>query len=301
MSTESYKGAHEEEEGEYIEAPLSEEEFERLVTLWIKFRYTRRHTNEYDVLFDEVSDLQDRLQEYPEDWWRFILAVLAQDQSITVIGPLSAGLVEDLLADHGPEFIDRFEVEARANPSFATLLGGVWRSSMSDEVWHRVLAVRDRSKWESCHCESESATEAAQQSTTCDKTNIADYTDVWLKYHRDEEHPDLTDEESSRLDWVESLWIDHPEDCWKFVLELLKHSLTPTQLRQIARGPLMSLLVFKAGVVSKMIFDESKSNSMLRIVLAGIPTMLIEDRTLGAEIQQVCDREGWKAIVGKYL
>ncbi len=61
---------------------------------------------------------------------------------------LSAGAVENLLGYHGEQFIERVEAEARTNPKFASLLGGVWQSSMSDELYSRVQAVWDRRGWD---------------------------------------------------------------------------------------------------------------------------------------------------------
>jgi hypothetical protein len=52
--------------------------------------------------------------------------------------------MEDLLSEHGAEIIERVEVEARRNPSFNLLLGGVWQGGMSKEVWARVQSARLR-------------------------------------------------------------------------------------------------------------------------------------------------------------
>ena len=55
---------------------------------------------------------------------------------------LAAGPLEDLLSEHGPVFIDRLEQEATASKRFDHLLGGVWRLSMTDDVWNRVQKAR---------------------------------------------------------------------------------------------------------------------------------------------------------------
>ncbi|HUV96794.1 MAG TPA: hypothetical protein VMV98_04925, partial [Acidobacteriaceae bacterium] len=55
---------------------------------------------------------------------------------------------EDLLAKHCEIFIDRVEAEARKDPRFAKLLGGVWQNKMSDAVWKRVQAAWDRRGWD---------------------------------------------------------------------------------------------------------------------------------------------------------
>jgi hypothetical protein len=55
---------------------------------------------------------------------------------------LAAGPLEDLLGSHGAELIEQVEVEARRNPSFNLLLGGVWQNEISNEVWARIQAAR---------------------------------------------------------------------------------------------------------------------------------------------------------------
>jgi len=73
----------------------------------------------------------------PEDCWLAILATLSREPPPTVSGALAAGPLEDLIDDHGPQFIERIETEARRNPAFRDLLLGVWKSS-TPEIWARV-------------------------------------------------------------------------------------------------------------------------------------------------------------------
>lgn len=100
---------------------------------------------QYDwACMEPVDDVHDD----PERAWKFIL--LAVDSSLCRphFGVLAAGVLEDLLSVHGLEFIDRVEEQARMNPAFAHLLGGVWQSQMTDEVWSRVQLVWDRRRWD---------------------------------------------------------------------------------------------------------------------------------------------------------
>jgi len=78
----------------------------------------------------------------PEDIWEFILEVLKRSPPPKVIEVLAAGPLEDLLGYAGDQYIDAIEVEARNNPAFRDLLGGVWQNRMSQEVWARVELVR---------------------------------------------------------------------------------------------------------------------------------------------------------------
>lgn len=64
-----------------------------------------------------------------------------------VCGQLAAGPVEELLSYHGPDYIERFESEARLDRRMAWVLGGVWQAEMSDDIWDRVRHVSDDSYW----------------------------------------------------------------------------------------------------------------------------------------------------------
>lgn len=79
--------------------------------------------------------------EHAEDCWRVILEVLWRKPPQCVIGMLAAGALEDLIEDWGAVFIDRIELEARRNPAFRHLLGGIWESG-PPEVWARVKNAR---------------------------------------------------------------------------------------------------------------------------------------------------------------
>ncbi len=101
--------------------------------------------NSLNWVWDQEYDL---MQGEPEQIWRLILEVLNRNSSDKIQEVLSAGPLEDLLAKHGEAMIETVEAEAKSNPIFAQLLGGVWRSSMTDDVWARVQAVWDRRGWD---------------------------------------------------------------------------------------------------------------------------------------------------------
>jgi hypothetical protein len=79
-----------------------------------------------------------------DDLLRFVLAVTSKNPPDTVLAVLAAGPLEELIAYSGNEFIDRIEVEARSNPKFRHLLGGVWRHGTPGPIWARIEAVRDK-------------------------------------------------------------------------------------------------------------------------------------------------------------
>ena len=91
---------------------------------------------------DKVSDLT--FDDDHETLWKFILAAYSKDMSSRVFAVLAAGPLEDLLANFGTEYIDRIEKFARQDAQFNELLGGVWKRSIPDDVWERVISVRNR-------------------------------------------------------------------------------------------------------------------------------------------------------------
>ncbi len=117
---------------------------DKIVTAWIAGSDAERGSVDYERhtwAVDEVMDWMvggegDRL-------WEFVLAAYKCDMSDKVFAMLAAGPVEDLLAKCGVDYIDRVEGLARKEPRFNDLLGGVWRNSMTDDVWQRVQAIRN--------------------------------------------------------------------------------------------------------------------------------------------------------------
>lgn len=79
--------------------------------------------------------------------WQAVLRLMQRELTEEQISLLAAGPVEDLLALHGVQFIDRIEAEARRSLAFALLLGGVWQRDIPLEIWQRVEAVRGGRVW----------------------------------------------------------------------------------------------------------------------------------------------------------
>ncbi len=82
------------------------------------------------------------LSDAPETAWAAVLKLLERDLTEKQLALLAAGPLEDLLAMHGLQFIERVEQEAERSPRFNHLLGGVWQNRMSQEVWERVQRAR---------------------------------------------------------------------------------------------------------------------------------------------------------------
>ncbi|HET6979002.1 MAG TPA: hypothetical protein VFI24_21900 [Pyrinomonadaceae bacterium] len=123
---------------------MNQEELNKIVDAWIAAEQAQQGSPEHETNWWAVSEVLDWTLEGEGDrLWQFIVEAYQRDVSDRIIGILAAGPVEDLLAKHGPEFIDRIEDLARKDPKFNHLLGGVWRNTINDEVWQRILRIRN--------------------------------------------------------------------------------------------------------------------------------------------------------------
>jgi hypothetical protein len=119
-------------------------EMDKIVTGWIAGSDAERGSAEYETHVEALDEVMDWMVEGEgERLWEFVLAAYNRDLSDKVIAMLAAGPLEDLLAKCGVDYIDRVEELARKDPRFNYLLGGVWRNSMTDDVWQRVQAIRN--------------------------------------------------------------------------------------------------------------------------------------------------------------
>ena len=126
---------------------MDELELNRVVDAWIAGHEAEDVTPECQRNWWAVSQVMDWvLDREAELLWAFILIAYKRNISDRVVSVLAAGPLEDLLAKHGPIYIERVEQLARQDETFNSLLGGVWQNTMSNEVWERVQAVR-RAVW----------------------------------------------------------------------------------------------------------------------------------------------------------
>lgn len=122
---------------------MREDELQEIVGAWIAAQETGRGSAEFEkhewavskVVMWGVTDQSELL-------WRFITAAYKRDLSDDVSGMLAAGPIEDLLSTFGPAYITRVEELAAKDDRFRSILCGVWRQVMTDEVWMRLLAAR---------------------------------------------------------------------------------------------------------------------------------------------------------------
>lgn len=78
------------------------------------------------------------LEKRPELAWSLILEMIERAPSDAALGFIAASPLEDLLSDHGHQFIARVESRAVESNQFRRALGMLRRLGMTEDVWRRV-------------------------------------------------------------------------------------------------------------------------------------------------------------------
>ena len=74
--------------------------------------------------------------ERPELAWELIFEILARNPDVHVRTMLAAGPLQTIVSSHSKIFADRIEEQARRNPEFRELLGGL--IAMPDFLYQRI-------------------------------------------------------------------------------------------------------------------------------------------------------------------
>lgn len=113
-----------------------------------------------DLQLKKMSDAERRVSEWVNDALdlaiyhdaeyalQIIEAIHHLDPRQETAELFAAGPLENLLTFQGAAIIDRIEKIASKDPAFAFVLGGVYRRSMPDPIWERILKVRVRKDWD---------------------------------------------------------------------------------------------------------------------------------------------------------
>jgi hypothetical protein len=127
---------------------MSPDEFERNRNALVRYFTESTTSNEVDDAFLDLVVTHSR--EDPESAWELILATIRDTAPGTDLGKLGAGPLENLLAAHGAQFIERIERELLTNLRFRDVLAHVWKSNTEQAVWQRLhdFVLGHRDEWQ---------------------------------------------------------------------------------------------------------------------------------------------------------
>ena len=120
---------------------MTSDERTRLAKSWIALQTAPQHAPEYSALFWSFRQTYNLIREDPVEAWNLVLTIWSLDQSLPIGQSLSGGLIEELLCYHGETIIPNIEQQAQADPSFALLLVGITKGTMTSDVWNRLQAA----------------------------------------------------------------------------------------------------------------------------------------------------------------
>jgi hypothetical protein len=86
-----------------------------------------------------ISQVLRLVDESPEQCWRFIEIACDMPLKPDQLGLLGAGFFEDLMDDHGPQFIDRVEAAAKHSRSMRAVVDTAWTNNPMDQNVMRAI------------------------------------------------------------------------------------------------------------------------------------------------------------------
>lgn len=125
-----------------------ESEYQQLVDAWIAYHQLLEEAGDLkaessvaDAFLWAIDELDNLVGSNPEKCWLLILEIFSRSTSDYQRASLAAGLLENLLVQHGTQFIDRIEKIASSDKNFRDLLSGVWRRTIDAGVWERLRSI----------------------------------------------------------------------------------------------------------------------------------------------------------------
>lgn len=121
---------------------------EQIASDWIV--YTQLGSSKApDDVYERGWIIYDASYDQPALAWEAIKAVVSryseeelfterETEAKRILANTAAGPLESLLAEHGTDFIESVEVEARRDRRMLWTVGCVWQNSMSEDIWTRV-------------------------------------------------------------------------------------------------------------------------------------------------------------------
>ncbi len=112
---------------------------DKLVNSWIEYQ----QSNKADLEWSN-DDFIDLANEYPETAWECILKIIDIEPSGDILAKLAEGPFEDLLAEHGVDFLDRIESLAKDNIVLARLIKLVWVDGIPNKIQNNIRTIQSK-------------------------------------------------------------------------------------------------------------------------------------------------------------
>jgi hypothetical protein len=112
----------------------------KLINGWIKHAEhgVRSGGQVSDETFWAHEMMSKMCQLDPEAAWEVIQRIVERVDDEAILAFVGSGPLEDLLAQHGSEFVDRVISKIESDKKFAEVASSVWQNVIAADVWMRL-------------------------------------------------------------------------------------------------------------------------------------------------------------------
>lgn len=91
---------------------------------------------------------------------------------------------------------------------------------------------------------------------------------------------------------VMDMWMEEPDECWEFILSVLKHDISETVQENLAAGAMEGVLSYYGETLIDRVEQEAHHNAKLRSLLGGVWQNRMSE-AVWSRIEAIADRSGW--------
>lgn len=111
------------------------------VRSWMAIQDALAGSDTYEQNFWAHEELADLCESTPEDAWEVIVALAGAANTEPLLEAIGAGPLQDLMTQHGEEYIAQVEREAGENARFRRAMAGAWLDSDDTPVWAKFYEI----------------------------------------------------------------------------------------------------------------------------------------------------------------
>ena len=115
-----------------------------VISTWLRAQYLPIEGSEYVAASWAVNRLFDFAHDAPDELLPIVVEILKIDSSKTVVGAIGAGVLEELLVQHGDKYIDALTELCKSNKNLSICLQYIHldMNDVSPAVFKKYLAFK---------------------------------------------------------------------------------------------------------------------------------------------------------------
>ena len=109
---------------------------------WISLQVLDQASSEAQALMWAAEEVNLLALRSPKECWDIILEIIEQTDDEWILTNVAAGPLENLLALNSEAVISFVEIEVRSNEKLKSILSGIWKNLIPDEIWERIQLLK---------------------------------------------------------------------------------------------------------------------------------------------------------------